>query len=387
MKDKLLGLVPPMGWNSWNTFNTAIDEKVVRESADAMVETGLRDAGYEYVVIDDCWSLKKRDEKGRLQADPEKFPSGMKALADYIHGKGLKFGMYSCNGTMTCARYPGSFDHEFTDAQTFADWGVDYLKYDNCFKPEINGYMLYNRMSMALRSTGRDILFSACNWGRDDVEQWIRSTGAHIYRSTGDIRDNWRWIKMIALSQLSKMPYSGSFCFNDLDMLVCGMYKKGNHAGIAGGEEPVCTDTEYATHFAFWCFAGSPLMLGCDIRDMNDATKQLVTNRELIEINQDIEGRSPRFLGINPETPPEFFWGVRMLSDGQIALAAFNFSDKDRTMTLPLFNVGLPSSTGKGLLARECVTRTDAGVFCDDITQKVEAHGCRVFRCKIIDAK
>ena len=156
---------PPMGWNSWNTFGTNISEDLIKETADAMVDTGLAAAGYNYVVIDDCWSLRERGADGRIVPDPEKFPSGMKALADYVHSKGLKFGMYSCDGPLTCAGYPGSYNNEFIDAQTFADWGVDFLKYDNCYKPEHDGYFLYNRMSMALKSTGRDILFSACNWG------------------------------------------------------------------------------------------------------------------------------------------------------------------------------------------------------------------------------
>ncbi|MBQ3177414.1 MAG: glycoside hydrolase family 27 protein, partial [Clostridia bacterium] len=143
----MLATLPPMGWNSWNTFGGAINEKVVRDTADAIVDLGLKDVGYEYVVIDDCWSLRERNAEGKLVADPEKFPSGMKALADYVHSKGLKFGMYSCAGTRTCAGYPGSFDYEFVDAKTFADWGVDFLKYDFCYKPRLSaGPVLYNRM-------------------------------------------------------------------------------------------------------------------------------------------------------------------------------------------------------------------------------------------------
>ena len=236
----MLAQTPPMGWNSWNTFGEKINEQVVKDTADAIVALGLKDVGYEYVVIDDCWSLLERDENGRLVADPEKFPSGMKALADYVHSKGLKFGIYSCVGFLTCAEYPGSFDHEFEDAQTFADWGVDFLKYDFCYKPSrVNGPLLYQRMSMALKATGREILFSACNWGRDDVETWIRSTGAHMYRSTGDIGDNFQCMKEIAVSQYDKLAYSLPGCFNDIDMLICGMHGNGNVA--LGG----CTEEEY----------------------------------------------------------------------------------------------------------------------------------------------
>ena len=175
MENKYLGLTPPMGWNSWNTFTWEISEQLIKEAADAMADSGLKDAGYEYIVIDDCWSLHERDAEGRLQADPEKFPHGMKYVADYVHSKGLKFGMYSCAGAITCASYPASYEHEFIDAKTFAEWGVDYLKYDYCFHSIGNpGHLLYKRMGIALANSGRDILFSACSWGADDTRVWIK---------------------------------------------------------------------------------------------------------------------------------------------------------------------------------------------------------------------
>lgn len=205
--NKPIALTPPMGWNSWNTFTWDINEKMICEMADRMVEDGYLEAGYEYLVIDDCWSLKQRDADGNLVPDPEKFPHGMKWVSDYVHGKGLKFGMYSCAGTHTCAGYPGSFEHEFQDAKKFAEWGVDYLKYDYCFKPrQIPGEILYKRMSLALKNCGREILFAACNWGTDGVYDWIRSSGAHTYRSTGDIQDNWESITNLAISQMGKSP-------------------------------------------------------------------------------------------------------------------------------------------------------------------------------------
>lgn len=389
MENKYLGLRAPMGWNSWNTFGEEINEDVVKRSADAMVESGLKDAGYEYIVIDDCWSLRQRDENGLLVADPEKFPSGMKALADYVHSKGLKFGMYSCDGPLTCAKYPGSFDHEFDDAKTFAQWGVDFLKYDNCFKPKIDGNILYRRMAMALRNCGRDILFSACNWGVEHSERWINSTGAQMYRSTGDIRDDWTSIRKLALSQIGKITHSGPYCHNDIDMLVVGMYGKGdciNNAAYVGDfASSGCTDTEYRTHFAFWCMMNSPLMIGCDIRDMNEETVKILTNKDLIAINQDIESRAPFYLGSNPDEPREYFYMVKMLSDGDIVIAAFNFSDKKRTMSLDMFDIGLPITTGKKFKAFECVTQTDAGFISEVLVDSVEAHDCRVYRCKLVD--
>ena len=173
----MLAQKPPLGWNSWNTFGPNISDSLIREMADTLVSRGYRDAGYEYLVIDDCWSLRDRDESGLLVPDPEKFPNGMKAVADYVHAKGLKFGMYSCAGVMTCAGYPSSYDHEFTDAETFAAWGVDFLKYDFCNFPETgNCRVRYQTMSMALKATGRDILFSACNWDRKNPGNgWLPS--------------------------------------------------------------------------------------------------------------------------------------------------------------------------------------------------------------------
>ena len=231
----MVKLTPPMGWNSWNTFGENINEKLIMETADKMVEQGLLDCGYEYLVIDDCWSLRKRDEEGRLIADPEKFPHGMKAVADYVHSKGLKFGMYSCAGNLTCAGYPGSFEHEFIDADTFASWGVDFLKYDYCYHSNIiPGKYLYRRMGIALENCGRDILFSACSWGADQTHEWIKETGASMWRSTGDIFDSWESIKDLTKQQAKLHPYHSVGCFNDMDMLVVGMYGKGG-GGLRGG--------------------------------------------------------------------------------------------------------------------------------------------------------
>ena len=225
----MLAQKPPLGWNSWNTFGPNISDALIREMADTLVSRGYRDAGYEYLVIDDCWSLRDRNDAGLLVPDPEKFPSGMKAVADYVHAKGLKFGMYSCAGVMTCAGYPSSYDHEFTDAETFAAWGVDFLKYDFCNFPETGDCRTrYQTMSMALKSTGRPILFSACNWGRHDPWNWMRSVGAHMYRSTGDIMDNYRSFTDIFKSQLGNLSMSAPGSFNDMDMLTVGMGGKGN---------------------------------------------------------------------------------------------------------------------------------------------------------------
>lgn len=373
--------VPPMGWNSWNTFTENINEDLIKETVDAMKEQKLLEAGYEYVVIDDCWSLKERDKEGRLVADPVKFPGGIKALADYVHERGFKFGMYSCCGTRTCAGYPGSFEHEFQDARQFAEWGVDYLKYDNCFRPQNqDGRTLYRRMGMALATSGRDIVFSACQWGTDSVHEWIRSTGAHLFRSTGDINDSWNSIKEIALSQMDKQGFSGSYCHNDMDMLVVGMHGKGGNEYISAGG---CTEEEYQTHFSLWAMMNSPLMIGCDVRKLTDETKKILMNEDIIAINQDIECRSPFQLNCLSNSP-DVFTLAKFLSDGDIAVALFNMGDVPATVTLDFWDMGLTVSAGKNLEFYDCMEHKNIGIMKESFSEVVAAHGSKVYRCKVV---
>lgn len=383
MGEKMFGMTPPLGWNSWNTFTWNINESLVKEVADVFVSEGLKDAGYEYIVIDDCWSEKKRDKNGNLVADHEKFPNGMKAVADYIHNKGLKFGMYSCAGTHTCGGYPGSFEHEFQDAETFASWGVDYLKYDYCYKPnQIPGEVLYKRMGMALKNCGRNILFSACNWGNDEVNNWIRSSNAYLYRSTGDIQDNWESIKSLVQSQIGKECYAGPFCHNDIDMLVVGMYGGSNNTWISnkiGG----CTDVEYRTHFSLWAVLGSPLMIGCDVRKMTDATKTTLLNQDIIKINQDPECRGAYCIRQwnNPENVMAF---VKPLTNGDYAIAMTNFSDQPSEMSLQFWDIGLPYASGRGLLMYDCWKHEVLGTFTERYVTTIESHDTIVLRAKVV---
>ena len=373
---------PPLGWNSWNTFGHNINEAMIFEMADAMVNSGLLEAGYEYLVIDDCWSLRERDENGRLVADPEKFPNGMKAVADYVHSKGLKFGMYSCDGTLTCARYPSSFDYEFVDAQTFAEWGVDFLKYDNCNRPvNYPGRLLYKRMGLALANCGRDILFSACNWGVDESPEWIKETGAHMWRSTGDIVDNWQSIKDLTLKQLPLLKTNGQGCFNDMDMLVVGMGGKGN-VGLGG-----CTLEEYRTHFSIWAFFGSPLMIGCDIRDMSDEIKAILGNKEILAINQDAAYRQP-FQIDTVHWGQDWAWSawVKFLDGGDVAVGFFNLSENRTNPCVALADIGLGGRSGKALKLRNLWTGEEMGVFKDQFVVTVEPHGCVMLRGQIVDA-
>lgn len=380
-----LGMLPALGWNSWNTFTWDINEQLIRDVADRFISEGYKDAGYEYIVIDDCWSLKERDQNGGLVVDSEKFPSGMKALADYIHDKGLKFGMYSCVGTHTCAGYPGSFEHEFEDAKLFAEWGVDFLKYDYCFKPRhISGELLYKRMSLALKNSGRDILFSACNWGFDNVYNWIRESGAHMYRSTEDIRDNWDTVKSLAISQLDKASYTGSFCHNDMDMLVVGMYGGSNNdfIGRIGG----CSDTQYKTHFSIWAIMGSPLMIGCDIRSANQVTKDILLNRDLIAINQDPESRGAYRIKPEPQWfhTEDVFILVKALANGELAIGFFNLSDRQHEISLQFWDMGLPYAAGFSLSMYDCWEHKELGAFKERFAPTVPAHDCVVVRAKLV---
>ncbi|MEG2597050.1 MAG: glycoside hydrolase family 27 protein [Oscillospiraceae bacterium] len=380
----MLAQRPPMGWNSWNTFGEDISEKMIMEMADAMVEKGYLAAGYEYLVIDDCWAERERGADGRLVANAEKFPHGMKAIADYIHSKGLKFGMYSCAGIRTCAGYPASFDHEYLDAQTFADWEVDFLKYDYCsFPANAHCQKHYHRMSMALKATGRDILFSACNWGIEEPWKWMGSIGAHMYRSTYDIQDNYASFKNLGLSQIENLSMSGSGCFNDPDMLVVGMYGKGL-VGLGG-----CDDNEYRTHFALWCLFGVPLIMGGDIRSLSDTSRELLLNKELIAINQDEECRAPYLVRNTRDSfVGEHYYFIRHLSNHEFVLAHFNFADKADgeygCYGCSFDDIGIPFSSGYGLELTDVFTGENMGVKQDYFLPPVEAHGCKVYKGKLV---
>lgn len=370
---------PPMGWNSWNTFGGKISEQLIFDTADKIVETGLRDLGYEYLVIDDCWSLRERDENGRLVPNPEKFPNGMKAVADYVHSKGLKFGMYSCAGNLTCGGYPGSFEHEFTDAETFAEWGVDFLKYDYCYHSNIiHGKYLYRRMGLALKNCGRDILFSACTWGADNTAEWIRETGANMWRSTGDIFDTWESVKNLTERQDAILPYGGAGCFNDMDMLIVGMYGKGN-VGLDG-----LNDTQYKTHFSIWALLGSPLMIGCDIRSIKKEALDILSNKELIKINQDADCRQAIKLSLFEGSNIKAY--ARTLENGDIAVGFFNLTDKKVTVKFLLDELGLPESTGKTLEMHEVWSGETVTVKNGTLIKGMDAFDSLVYRCKVVDA-
>lgn len=285
-KFESLALTPPMGWNSWNTFQTNINEELVKGIADVMVSSGMKDAGYQYIVLDDGWMSMKRDPKtGDLVADPKKFPHGMKALADYVHSRGLKFGLYNCAGTKTCAGYPGTRGYEYQDARLYASWDVDYLKFDWCYSDGINAKEAYATMSNALKTAGRPIVFSLCEWGTNKPWQWAAPVG-HLWRTTGDISnlfdgilDHGTWqqlgIMRIVDSQDTIRKYAGPGHWNDPDMLEVGN-------GL--------TVSENRAHFSLWCMLAAPLIAGNDMRKMNEDTRNILTNKEVIAVNQDSLG-------------------------------------------------------------------------------------------------
>ena len=371
---------PPMGFNTWNTFGRDISDSLIREMADAMVETGLAALGYNYLVIDDCWSERERDEKGRLVPSREKFPDGIKSVADYVHSKGLKFGIYSCVGTMTCDGYPGSYGHEYLDALTFAEWGVDFLKYDYCCRPKtVKGEDLYRKMALALKNSGRDILFSACSWGHDETENWIDTTGANMWRATGDIKDSWWHIKSLAEKCISIGNRNWINCFSDLDMLIVGMKCEG-YCALDG-----CTLEEYKTHFSFWAMMGSPLMIGCDIRKMDDETRRILFNKDIIAINQDSELNRPFLLHCSDNEgndKVDTYVYAKILEDGDIALGFFNFSDEKIGRFVTESMIGLDSDIPIKYNVRDLWTGEEIKPVNGTILADIEAHGCRILRIK-----
>jgi alpha-galactosidase len=370
----MLAQTSPMGWNSWNTFGVDINERLLFETIDSFVNAGLRDAGYTYVVIDDLWSADERIND-RLTWNTAKFPNGIRVLSDYAHNQGLKLGIYSCAGTHTCGNQPGSYGYEEIDAQTFAEWGVDFLKYDFCHVPPgVNGPMLYRRMGQALRATGRPIVFSICEWGNHKPWQWGAQAGGHMWRTTGDITDSWESILNIGFRQQAELtPYAGPGHWNDPDMLVVGMYGKGNVA--QGG----CTEAEYRSHFSLWCLLAAPLMIGCDIRNMDQTTRHILLNHELIAINQDTLGCQGYRVGqVDYAYEIAETW-AKPLSDGSIAVGLFNLGMRQqRLVSVPWESLGLHSQ--RACRVRDLWTGEDLGVFKACFSTPVDSHDVVVIK-------
>jgi alpha-galactosidase len=332
--DNGLAKTPPMGWNSWNKYACkGINEKVVRETADTMVSNGMKDAGYQFVIIDDCWQTG-RDAAGNIVADEEKFPSGIKALADYIHAKGLKFGIYTDAGTMTCAKRPGSIGHEYQDAKQYANWGVDYLKEDWCNTlPGQSSESSYTLMRDALAASGRPIVFSICEWGSTKPWLWAGPIG-NLWRSTADIQDCWSckraWggngVTQIIDQMNGLETFAGPGHWNDPDMLEVG------NGGM--------TKEEYRTHFSMWAMFSAPLLAGNDISSMTADTKEILLNKEVIAIDQDTLGRQAHRVKKMDDLE---VWS-KQLSDGGRAVALLNRSAAPAKISVAWTDIGYPDN-------------------------------------------
>ena len=356
-----LALTPPMGWNSWNKFGCDVSEKLIKDIADAMVVSGMKDAGYEYIIIDDCWQIG-RDKQGNIIPDPKRFPSGMKALADYIHSKGLKFGIYSDAGTKTCQRRPGSRGYEFQDARTYAGWGVDYVKYDWCYTTTQNAQASYKLMRDAIRRAGRPMVFSLCDWGWSKPWLWAKNVG-HLWRATDDIMDCWDCEDeknnggfTVLLDRVADLySYSGPDHWNDPDMLEVG------NSGL--------TATESRAHFSLWCVLAAPLIAGNDLRNMTDETLEILTNTEAIEVDQDPLGKQ----GIKVRDDGDYEIWVKQLANGSRAVVLFNRSLKPEKMSVKWVEIGYPAHLKAKV--RDLWLHKDMGFFTGKYSTKVPAHG------------
>ena len=349
-----LAKTPPMGWNSWNLFQGRIDDQTVRTMADAMVSSGMRDAGYIYVNIDDTWE-GVRDAQGNLGTN-HKFPD-MKALSDYVHSKGLKLGIYSGPGPRTCAGYPASYGHEAQDAKTFAAWGIDYLKYDWCSAGRVykNDALqpVYQKMGAALEATGRPIVYSLCEYGLGGVEKWGPAVGGNLWRTTGDIRDSWESMIGNLEKQVPTAPYAGPGKWNDPDMLEIG----NGHM----------TDDEYRTHMSLWALVASPLLAGNDVRSMTDATKAILLNKEVIAIDQDPLGKQA-----SPVKNGDLETWIKPLADGSVAVGVVNLGSAAAQATVKAGDLGLGGAVKK---ARDLWSHQDVKFTGGAYAATVPSHG------------
>lgn len=372
---------PPMGWMTWNLFQGNINEQLIRETADAMVEGGFRDAGYEYIFIDDLWQ-GGRDRKNNIIPDPEKFPNGMKALADYVHSKGLKLGIYSDAAQLTCGGWTASLGFEEQDARTFASWGIDYLKYDYCNAPEDSATARhrYRTMANALQNSGRDIVLGICEWGQRQCEEWCEEVGGQLWRTSYDVRDMWKDIVkeggmgiidiVNVTAPLAKYVRPGQW--PDMDMLVVGLNGTGGPSSDLGGVG--CTQTEYQTQMSMWCMMASPLAMTNDLRKVSEDDRRILLNPEIIAINQDVLGKAAERKVMNDNY--QIF--VRPLADGSHAVALLNTSEKPLTLTADFASLGF---AGK-YTVRDVWQHKDIARNASKWKERVMPHETRVFVVK-----
>ncbi len=358
--DNGLAKTPPMGWNSWNKFAGRVDDASVRGMADAMATNGMKDAGYVYINIDDTWEAG-RDASGNITTN-KKFPD-MKALADYVHSKGLKIGIYSSPGPNTCAGYEGSFGHEEKDARTYAAWGIDYLKYDWCGARNLytdeEMQAVYQKMGDALLKSGRPILYSLCQYGRADVWKWAPEVGGNAWRTTGDIRDTWDSMATIGFAQDAFAPFAKPGHWNDPDMLEVG------NGGM--------TDDEYRTHMSLWSILAAPLLAGNDLRSMTPTIHDILTNREVIAVDQDKEGKQGRRIS---KSGDQEIWSRNLAGNAQ-AVALFNRAQAATKINLKWTDLDLASAPAH---IRNLWSHTDVSAVAAEFSATVAPHGVVLLR-------
>jgi len=362
--DNGLARTPPMGWNSWNHFGCNVSEQLIEEEADSIAASGMRDAGYRYVVIDDCWQVA-RNARGVIVADSGRFPHGIKALADYVHKKGLKFGIYSDAGTKTCQGRPGTLGHEEQDARTYAAWGVDYVKEDWCNASHLVAPTQYAKFRDALAHAGRPIVFSICEWGSNQPWDWAPSVG-NLWRTTDDIEDKWP-------SMLSNLDQNGQHAavarpgaWNDPDMLEIG------NGGM--------TDDEYRAHFSLWAIMAAPLMAGHDVRTMSAATKEILLNREVIAVDQDSLGKQGMLVW---EPTPELQVWSKPLANGSRAVALLNRSTAPAKITAHLSRIGLRTDSAE---VRDLWAHAERGRIGRQYVVEVPAHAAVMVKVTAVPA-
>ncbi len=362
-----LALTPPMGWNSWNKFGCNVSEDMIRSMADAMVKSGMKDAGYQYVNIDDCWQVS-RDAKGNVVADPQRFPHGMKAVGDYIHSLGLKFGVYSDAGSKTCAGRPGGLGHEYQDALRYAAWGVDYLKYDWCNTSTQDAKASYANIRAALDASGRPIVLSICEWGKASPWLWGKEVGGNLWRTTDDISDRWsghpKWpdgsccansVLSILDQQVGIQSYAGPGHWNDPDMLEVG------NGGMTG--------TEYRAHFSLWAMLAAPLIAGNDLRNMTPEIHDILTNKEVVAVDQDPLGREGERVAKNGDLE---VWAKQM-QDGSRAVILLNRGESQQNITVNWRDLGYPEHLSA--VVRDLWEHKDLGKFTGSFSAAVVPHG------------
>jgi len=377
---------PPMGWNSWNCFRENVDEGKVRSIADAMVSSGMKDAGYQYIIIDDGWMTTNRNSEGHIIVNPEKFPNGMKSLADYIHSLGLKFGIYSAPGCFTCQKLMGSLGHEQTDANDYALWGVDYIKYDHCHYPRTikeekntprdSCRAAFELMRKCINNTGRQIIYSVhdyCDEGeREKSLPWV-TTIANMHRTGDDIKDNWERMLYCLETTANMWQYAGPGYWNDPDMLEVG---NTTQERLWGGISSKKMDlNEYRTHFSMWCMVAAPLIAGNDLRSMKPEIIEILTNKEIIAVDQDHPGKQGRRIRDDGDRE---IW-VKDLSGNRKAVALLNRGENPADITFSNEEVGLKAR----IKIRDLWLHRDLGKFKQSFTGKeIPGHGCMVLIVK-----